>query len=54
MALSGELVELAREGVVREEREVALRELKLGWVLRQELVDTVEEQDKQRGEVLLG
>ncbi len=54
MALAGELVELARERVVREVWEVALRELELGWVLRKELVDTVEEQDKQRGEVLLG
>jgi hypothetical protein len=54
VALAGELVELAREGVVREVREVALGELELSWVLRQELVDTVEEQDEQRGEVLLG
>jgi len=54
VALAGELVELAGEGVVREVREVALGELELGWVLSQELVDTVEEQDEQRGEVLLG
>jgi hypothetical protein len=50
--LSFKLVKIARKAMIAKVGKIPLCELKLSWILGQQLIHTVEEENKQRREVL--